>query len=236
MTHLSEEQLVLHYYGEGDERGVAEAHLESCAVCREAFEALRRVLEAMNDLPVPERGSGYGSEVWWRVQGRLAKGRTASYWAMAAGIAAMLVVAFFAGRISHQTVRPAVAAGIPGPIRERILLVAVGDHLERSQMVLAELVNAKPDLGMDISGERQRAEDLISENRLYRQTALRSGDTAVAGVLDELERVLIEIAHSPAKLSSPELEQIRSRIEAEGIVFKVRVVGSNIRERGSKSF
>lgn len=236
MTHPSEEQLVLQYYGESDEGAALEAHLQSCASCSAAFDALRRVMDAMNDLPVPERGSSYGSEVWWRVRGRLAKRRAVSYWAAAAGIAAMLVVAFFAGQISHQKTRPAVAAGIPGQVRERILLVAVGDHLERSQMVLAELVNAKPDTGLDISGEQQRAADLISENRLYRQTALQSGDTGVANVLDELERVLIEIAHSPAKPSSPELDQIRNRIEAEGIVFKVRVVGSNIRERGSKSF
>jgi hypothetical protein len=235
MTHLSEEQLVLQYYGEGDEQAATEAHLKACPSCAVAFDALRRVLDAMNDWPVPERSATYGSEVWWRIRARLARRRTASYWAAAVGIAAMLLVAFFAGRMSHQVTGPHVA-GIPGQVRERILLVAVGDHLERSQMVLAELVNAKPNGSLDISGERQRAENLIGENRLYRQTALKSGDTAVASVLDELERVLLEIAHSPAKLSSPELEQIRNRIEAEGIVFKVRVVGSNIRERGSKSF
>jgi len=235
MTHLSEEQLVLQYYGEGDEQAATAAHLKACPSCTVALDALRRVLDAMNDWPVPERSATYGSEVWWRIRARLARRRTASYWAAAAGIAAMLLVAFFAGRMSHQVTGPNVA-GIPGQVRERILLVAVGDHLERSQMVLAELVNAKPNGSLDISGERQRAENLIGENRLYRQTALKSGDTAVASVLDELERVLLEIAHSPAKLSSPELEQIRNRIEAEGIVFKVRVVGSNIRERGSKRF
>jgi hypothetical protein len=50
-------------------------------------------------------------------------------------------------------------------------------------------------------------------------------------VLDELERVLLEVAHSPSKLNSAEFEQIRQRIAADGILFKIRVVGSNLRER-----
>jgi hypothetical protein len=50
-------------------------------------------------------------------------------------------------------------------------------------------------------------------------------------VLDELERVLLEVAHSPSKLDSTEFEQVRQRIESQGILFKIRVVSSNLRER-----
>jgi hypothetical protein len=115
--------------------------------------------------------------------------------------------------------------------RDRILLVAVGDHLERSQMVLMELVNA-PDKGeVDISGERERAEDLLNSNRLYRMTAQDVGDRKLASVLDELERTLIEIAHEPSKVNSDELKDLQRRIEAQGVLFKVRVVGANIRDQ-----
>ena len=111
------------------------------------------------------------------------------------------------------------------------MLLAVGDHLEQSQMVLVELLNSGASGPLDISGEQQRAEDLVGENRLYRQAALKSGDKAVSNLLEELERVLLEIAHSPSKLDSNDLQQIRQRIEAEGILFKIRVVGTNLRER-----
>jgi hypothetical protein len=50
-------------------------------------------------------------------------------------------------------------------------------------------------------------------------------------VLDELERVLLDVAHSPSKLNSVEFAQFRQRIEGDGILFKIRVVGSNLRER-----
>lgn len=114
--------------------------------------------------------------------------------------------------------------------RDRILMVAVGDHLERSQMVLVELLNARPGESMDISSQQKLAEDLVSENRLYRQAAQRDRDASVANLLDELERVLVDIAHEPSKLSGPELASVKQRIEAQGIVFKVRVVGSQIRQ------
>ena len=61
-------------------------------------------------------------------------------------------------------------------MRERILLVDLGEHLDRSQMVLVELVSADESDAVDISGERARAEQLVAANRLYRQTADDTGD------------------------------------------------------------
>ena len=237
MKHLNEDELVLHYYGERADGG-AEQHLEACEACRANLESLRRVLDAMTTLAVPEPSSAYESRVWHRIAPQLEKS-SAHWWARigwwfgprriaaAFAMAALLIVAFLAGRVSQRK----QMAGLSAPIRERIMLVAVGEHLERSQMILIELVNNETKGPVDISGEQQRAEDLIGENRLYRQAALKSGDRAVSNVLDELERVLLDIAHSPSKLDSSEFEQIRQRIESEGILFKIRVVGSNLRER-----
>jgi len=48
-------------------------------------------------------------------------------------------------------------------------------------------------------------------------------------LLDELERTLLDIAHSPSQLEGPELKRIQQRIEARGLIFKVRVVESKVR-------
>jgi hypothetical protein len=96
-------------------------------------------------------------------------------------------------------------------------------------MVLVELANAPAADGVDISREQERAQELLSANRLYRQTAAQAGDANVAGVLDQLERVLVEIAHRPSKLSKAEVENLRRQIESQGLVFKMRVVESNVR-------
>ena len=240
-THLSEEQLVLHYYGEEGETLAVEQHLEACGSCRDLYGSLQRVLNVVDSLPIPERGADYGGQVWQRIE-RQIPARRRFWWmpapvrwaAAGAAMAGLLVMAFFAGRFYPQgaPARPMqMASGVDAKAGERILLVAVGDYLERSQMVLFELVNASPKGAMDISAEQERAGDLVSESRLYRQTALRTGETAVANVLDDLSRVLLEIAHAPSQMTPEEQHNLRQRLEAEGILFKIRVLGSTVRNQ-----
>jgi hypothetical protein len=155
--------------------------------------------------------------------------------------AALVVLAFVTGRLSHEreqqtASRMTAAPGGPASsdqatVRERVLLIAVGDHLERSQMVLVELAHAETHDVLDISAERQLASDLVASNRLYRQTALQMGQQNVAGLLDELERMLVEVAHGPSTVSMRQLADIQQRIESQGILFKVKVIGSEIRQQ-----
>src|SRR6185312_10214197 len=122
--------------------------------------------------------------VWWRTPRR---------WAAIGAIAALVGIAFLAGRQSAPA--PELAKNPPPQVvRERVLMVALGDHLERSQVVLLEVAHASD--AADVSLVRDEAEDLAGSNRLYRQTALQIGDRKTADVLDQLERVLLEIAHS----------------------------------------
>ncbi|HLH16633.1 MAG TPA: hypothetical protein VKX45_05415 [Bryobacteraceae bacterium] len=246
MNHLSEEQLILHYYGEGAGEALpVEVHLEDCASCRAAYAALQRVLNVVDGLEAPVRGAEYGAQVWERVAAQI-PGRRRLLWlpiqgwaplrwaAVSAVMAGLLVAAFFAGRFYPQPRRAAPMAAADPKAGERILLVAVGDYLERSQMILVELENANAKEPLDISSEQERAADLVGESRLYRQTAERTGDTRVAGVLDDLDRVLLEIAHAPSHLSPEDLDKLRQRLQAEGILFKIRVLGSNVRSLGEE--
>ena len=67
------------------------------------------------------------------------------------------------------------------------------------------------------------------------ETAARAGDTRVSSVLDDLEPVLLEIAHGPDLLTPEQVESLRRRIEGDGILFKVRVAGSTVRHREEKA-
>ena len=98
-------------------------------------------------------------------------------------------------------------------------------------MALLEIVNTEATGEVDISTEQEWVRDLVPENRLYRQTAQQAGEAGMASLLDDLERVLLEISHSPSTLSSDEFDEIRQRIESQGIIFKVHVLGSDVRER-----
>lgn len=237
MNHVNEEQLVLYYYGEPS--GGVEDHLASCESCRGAYHTLQQVLNSVDSLPVPERGADYEAQVWRAVESRLPRRRSVRRFAWrplaaATAMAGLLVAAFFAGRNwQNFGLKESPASGADPQVRERILMVAVGDHLERSQVVLAELANsgAPRNGALDISYEQRAAEDLVESNRLYRQTALSAGDEATANLLDELERVLLDIAHSPAEVSGAQLNDLRKEIEGRGILFKVKVFGSEVQER-----
>jgi hypothetical protein len=237
--HLAEDQLTLHYYGDADDVVAVEQHLAECGECRTQYQNLQRILNSVDSFPVPERPDTYGAEVWAKIAPHVKRSRWRLWfaprkWAPVASVAALVLVAFLAGRYSNNPQRRTITASAPGQVRERVLLVAVGDHLERSQMVLVELANAAANAEVDVSGEKMLAENLVESNRLFRQTATAAGDTGIASVLDDLERVLLDVAHSPDTISGDELKSLQRRIEEQGLLFKVRVVGSQIRERDSK--
>ena len=229
MNHLTEEDFVLQYYGEPAIEHEAAAHLAACEACAARFQELQRMLNSLDHRTAPERGEDYGAEVWRRVAPRL-DGRPAARmpWRTWGAIAAMLVVsvaAFLIGRSSSPSPKAAETG-----VKERILLIALTDHFERSQMVLAEIENAEAGKNgsMDLSFERSQAEDLLDANRLYRLTAAANGNLAAASLLDDLERVLVDIAHSPEHASRKEMETLRERIEDQGLTFKVKVFSTGL--------
>jgi hypothetical protein len=237
-VHPTEEDLILHFYGEGVEGAAIEAHLVSCPDCSRLFATWGATLRAVVDEPVPDGGADYGARVWERLRPHLVERRAPGDWLfrryrVPLAMAASLIAAFLLGRSLPRPGEP--TPPLPGPARERILLLAVGDHLERSRMVLLELVNADPKAPVDVSAEQRAAGELVAAGRLYRQSARRAGDMGVASVLDDLERILIEVANGPATLSPSEAEALRQRLERQGTLFKMRVIGTRVEGPGNRA-
>ena len=245
MNHLSEQDLVLYFYGEAPKTVALERHLAECGACAAEYASLRTTLSAI-EFPVPERASDYEAQLWSTLRPRLAateapKGSfwAAAFqprrWAVAGALAAIVIAAFLAGRYMPRPNTPTnqqIAEKAPAKsASDRVLMVAVGDHLDKTQMILVELINTRAEGKVDISAERDLAQSLVNENRLYRQTAQQDKDSELAGMLDQLERVLVDIAHHPDSVSGKELEDLQQRIESQGVLFKVRVVESKMKAR-----
>lgn len=232
MQHFDEDELVLHYYGEGPDCEAIHGHLRSCHQCRKLAEEIRRTLEAVDDLPLPDRDERYGQQVWQRLQPRLSRPSrwiSGRHWALAAAVAFLMAAAFLAGR--YWLPSNSEMASISAEGRQRILLAAVGEHLEQARLLLVEVANAPAKSDLDISSEQDLALDLAESNRFYRQAAAHSDHVAVADLLDQLERILLDIAHSPSQLPADELEGIQQRIDSEGLIFKLHVVSNAVQQQ-----
>lgn len=243
MKHLSQEQIVLHYYGDAEDEQEVLRHIGECSACRDEFERVRLLLERIEPTEVPEPAPVYEEKVWLRLRDRLPEKRfrfrqwlaAPPRWAVAGTFAVLLVGAFVAGRFwPRQPVVPDIAKNPPAGGAQRVVLVAVGDHLERSQMLLVEIMNTDAAGSVDLSSEQQQARDLLDANHLYRASAQQTGDPQVARVLDDLGRVLTEIADGPTEVSAGDLQQIRGLIQSDNLLFKVRVVGSEVNSRARR--
>jgi hypothetical protein len=257
VTHCTEDDLVLYHYGESSHPARIERHLNECASCAALHRAIAGTLSIIVEPGIPERGDHYGLEVWHRIRHQLPP-RDTTWWpawlhgdrlaeaGMAAAICAAVAGAFVAGRLWGPGGAPAGRAGVQanhaqapeaqGDGDARVRLAAISDHLERSERVLLDLVNlddvkrARSER-IDVTDEQVWAADLVDTNRLYRQAAAGAGDTMVAAVLDDLERHLLDIVHGPSALTPAQLENLRVRLDAAALLFKVRVLHDELRER-----
>lgn len=221
MRHLTEEDLVLIYYGEPGAAEDARQHLAECAECRSAADSLAQTLNLCGELAVPEPDANFERRVWpkrtrvWSMPG---------VWIGVAAAIVLIVSAFLVGRATRPQ-QPAILAGLSDQARQRILEISLADHLDRAGIVLTEVSNTG-----DLAGERSRAEDLVEEGRLLRQNLARRGETATLAVFDDIQRVLLEVANGdPAE--SPELQQ---HIADSSLVFKAHIMESNLRTQGQK--
>jgi hypothetical protein len=236
--HLTEDQLVSHYYRDGD-APFAPEHLAACDECRAQFDTLCGVLTLVDQLPVPERGDDYGDEVWTRLRWKLGSNRRRSVYGWMS-IAAALVVAFIGGILWHARTQPSVqqaiakatpaaqSTAIASASKDRLLLVVVSDHLDSSERMLLEISNADAKHPLDVASESKRAGELVASNRIYRQTAARRGETRIASLLSDLEPVLIELSHAGSSLSPDEIAALQKRIDSKGLLFQVRVVSAQM--------
>ena len=177
---MTEEQLIAHYYHDGD-AVAAEEHLASCDECRRQFETLRNVLALVDQLPIPERSDAYGEEVWTRLRWKMGKpatvglesptyvGKRRTYGWMA--IAAALAIAFVGG----------------------VLWRARNQQIQQPQAIVAHTVTSMPvaPSSAPASSTPSAAIESSSKDRILL--------VVVSDHLDSSERMLLELANADAK-------------------------------------
>jgi len=236
MNHLTEEQLIEYYYGESPQSARIDHHLRECIACSEAYAAVRGDLAAFEPITVPARGALYGEQVWQSIrnlvpvyerkqQGLRHRFNNSKSLGFATAWVALIAVAIFAGRQweNHRGQLQVQTAATRPPT----MLAVLGDHLGRSERLLVAL---KHDSGDSTAPVKAEAQNLLADNRLYRESATNSGNPAFAAALEQLERVLVEIANEPDDASPARLAELQKELNTDGLLFEVRVLRSRVRD------
>jgi hypothetical protein len=239
-THPSDDDLILHAYGESRPAvsHAIDAHLRACPQCAAVWTELRETLHLVNSADVPEPSPAFERIIWARVQQELFSPRP-SRWSLrqwlpltAVTAAVVIVAAGVTMHLSPTNGAGSSIAGVDARGPERVLLTALDGHLEQTELLLIELMNGSDDSAeVALTFERATAEDLVSSGRLYRVTAQHQGDLRLAQVLEDIEPVLVDLARSPDRVDQSSLQSLRLRIDDEALLFKVRTAAHEVRER-----
>src|SRR5581483_4809129 len=199
--------------------------------CAMQAKSLASLLDGCTNWPAAEPEPGFEARLWRGITARLPEKQTGRprlrLFAFAAALASLVVVAFVAGRLTTHTAPP-ITAGLSSQARERILQISLADHLDRAEILLTNLSNG-------IAPDRGRAADLVSEGRLLRSALVTSGDAGTIALVDDVERFLLEAANEPEHPADAELAALQRRIEDDSLIFKIRIIKSNLRTRGQQS-
>jgi hypothetical protein len=232
------------------ERTEVRQHLSRCGACRDALDDLgtiRAALDAREDVASPPNGdwSAFMAHLEAGVRARPpdtsarhASARTvrppAPRWvfaavAMAAALilATTLVLVLQGGRSTDPRVSiltessPGGGRADDGPV-ERALASFSGQHFARSKLVVLGLAtrDATTAGNEDWQYERDLASSLLSDTRLYRLAAEDRGMTNLAGVMRDLELVLLE-ASMTQEPDLAGLEQVQRLIRRRDLVTRM---------------
>jgi len=230
-------------------RHAVEEHLSECSDCRAVLDELHVIREALASRPdVSAPPSGDWTPFMTRLDASLARERTQSvtvlpmkpsrpayveYLAMAALLSLITLSVAVALRRPHQpvatvpTVAPAVVPHTPAaPTNEPSAFRAMTEeHFERSKLVVLGLATKRPEElnASDWAYERQLATGLLNDTRLYRLAAEDRGLDKLAGVMRDLELVLLQTSMTDDKDPSS-IHQIQRLIRRRDLIEKMDVV------------
>ena len=241
--------LDLYFYDElpADEREELGRHLSGCDDCRAALDELHAIRAALASRPdVAAPASGDWSQFMSRLDSAVAKERSQSprvlplvapprrryveYVAIAALLALVTFSVTLAFRARHvpsaQRAAGSVEHSAPATTKDNSAFAAMTEeHFERSKLVVLGLAtkDAAHESPADWEYERELATSLLDDTRLYRLAAEDRGLDALAGVMKDLELVLLQTSFTDAKDPSA-LPQLQRLIKRRDLIEKMDVV------------
>lgn len=255
---------LLYEYAIGELTGAqlreVEGHLSVCSACAADLSAVRAAISQIprNEGPPSERQEpAFWTALANEIDARLSSGSvrhqsmldrvhttvsvflTANRGYLLAGCGALAAIAIAVALLLPGPSRveepesPVLAlqspAIVPGPTAH-----LMNEYLKKSKVLLVGLSNHRDEGNEreDLSIERGRSRQLVHEARLLKQQPL---DVRSAKLVDDLERIQIELANLDESRAASDVEPIIAGIRQENLLFKIRMtemlMTARVRER-----
>ena len=114
---------------------------------------------------------------------------------------------------------------------ERVFFSNVSQHLEIGGRVLQMVSNGNGDLAEKVAERKQTIDELVALNRLYRRLAEQSGDIQLVGLLQQMERMFIELNHTDTTTKATDFENIRERLEQSDLLYQLKITDKKIEQK-----
>lgn len=251
MTKHTTIQIQLYDFIQGglseSERETVAAHLRTCAACAAEADEVRSLIAAhagghadpAASLP-PAFWTTLLNEVdtriatqppaqpWYRKLADWMKPAPTPQYRIALTGAALLIVAGSAlitwrvMRHAPDPVPPAVADAVSADTPAVATPTRLQKYLHRSRTLLVGVanMNVPGDQPADLQAEREASRALVLEARALRQEPL---DANSARLINDLEKIQIELANMSPDDASPGVDMIRQGIESKNLLFKLRI-------------
>ncbi len=222
-------------------------HLERCPDCAAEASGMRTVLggvpghAAADERPAPYWDQ-FAASVERKLRAREADGRAANRardflrpvfhpWrrpavaALAGAMAVVLAAVLFWRPPRPVPPPPEVAVESPAADPALATRARMEQYLRKSKVLLIGLSNARQDesSSVDMSAEREASRQLIHEARYLESQPI---DPHAAKLIDNLKKILIELANMKDEGNLPDVEIIRGGIHQENLLFKIRMAES----------
>lgn len=230
---------------ETPEHDEVQRHLAGCSSCRQELDGLRQTLSHLPGAPL-DPAADCPPEFWRElldaVERQLPPPPIRMPWfiqfiafidditgpvrrpSLALGAVALLVVS---GVVTWQLLRhepppPVAQTKAPPTVTSRPADTRVQDYLRKSRILLVGIANMPTgqDEPLDLKPEREASRALVREARYLRQQDI---DPRSERLMEDMEKVLIELSNIREQTEFPELEIIRGGIERENLLFKIRI-------------
>lgn len=234
------------------QKRLLEDHLAACQDCASELAGMRQTLRAMTRQERTDPGDDFWEMYWDNLSGRMERERVtltdsgtrqpervrfpsfqilrpAYRWA---AVVAALVAGIAIGRFlltSQGPQEPAVAFRSAQP-EDQSYRQAVDDraeqYLERSKIFLLGFVNSNGDMrpgALDFGREKDISRGLVREASYLKENLTDRSQQKLKVLVEDLERILIEIANLEEEEDIPNVEMIKDGVGRSGILLKINV-------------